>query len=157
MTSTWLTNRQGDWNLHKYQGIPIKGRVGERLVEGMGRGDCRSPGYLWEHGPVTAVPSCPSLTGHPCLGLAYIGITSFVHTTLLLILLGMLLKKSMWVQAGATATFCGQKLTHHLASSTLMPELPLTHLRQSSSLCVNASRDAELVASRHVLFQNAPY
>lgn len=107
MTSTWLTNRQGDWNLHKYQGIPIKGRVEERLGEGMGRGDSRSrsPGHLWEHGSCHCCALMSLTYRHPRLGLAYIRITSFAHTTLLLILLGMLLKKSMWVQARATATF----------------------------------------------------
>lgn len=107
MTSTWLTNRQGDWNLHKYQGIPIKGRVEERLGEGMGRGDSRSrsPGHLWEHGSCHCCALMSLTYRHPRLGLAYIMITSFAHITLLLILLGMLLKKSMWVQARATATF----------------------------------------------------
>lgn len=93
------------------------------------------------------VPAYRALT----LTFAFTRVTSSPHNLLAVVLLGLLLGKSTWAQAGTAVTRLPAGLAHLLAGSLPMPEAPLQRLAQSSRLCLDAFRDGDCVASGCVL------
>lgn len=93
------------------------------------------------------VPAYRALT----LAFAFTRVTSSPHNLPAVVLVGAVIRKSTWAQAGTAVTRLPAELAHLLAGSLPMPEVPLQRLAQSSRLCLDAFRDGDCVASGCVL------